>query len=121
MACPTGIIIKFSIEMKKIAIAAVILVSGTILEISAQDVRTPVASNRQINQSARIAHGSATGTLTRRESKALRKEQRHINRVKRRAKADGVVTGEEKHRINRKQRRANKHIRRQKHDAQQRY
>ena len=110
--------------MKNIAIFTVAIVLGLFTEVSAQDLSasaTPVATNRQVNQAARIAHGTANGQLTRPERRALKAEQRHIRRVKRRAKADGVVTGEEKLRINRKQRRANRHIRRQKHDAQKRY
>ena len=109
--------------MKKIAIITTVFVFGLLVQVSAQEwstVSTPTASARQVNQQARIAHGTATGQLTAAERKALKAEQRHIRRVKRRAKADGVVTGEEKLRINRKQRRANRHIRRQKHDAQTR-
>ena len=82
--------------------------------------KAPVATKRQVNQHARIAHGAANGELTRAEARALRAEQKHIRRVKRRAKADGVVTGEEKARINRKQRRASRHIHHQKHDEQSR-
>jgi len=81
----------------------------------------PGVTGKQLNQQARIAHGQANGELTPFEARALRKEQRHIRRVKRRAKADGVVTAEERIVINRKQRRANRHIRRQKHDQQKRY
>ncbi len=110
--------------MKKITIITAILTWGMFTAVSAQDfssTATVRASKRQVNQQARIAHGTATGQLTRAERKALKAEQRHIRRVKRRAKADGVVTGEEKLRINRKQRRANRHIHRQKNDAQTRY
>ncbi len=100
------------------------LIFGVVTEVSAQDVyatTTGTASVRQVNQQSRIAHGTANGELTRAERKALKAEQRHIRRVKQRAKADGVVTREEKLRVNRKQRRADRHIRRQKHDAQKRY
>jgi sensor histidine kinase regulating citrate/malate metabolism len=110
--------------MKKIALFSTIIVMGLLTGLAAQDLNasaTPVATTRQVNQASRIAHGTATGQLIRPERKALKAEQRHIRRVKRRAKADGVVTGEEKLRINRKQRRADRHIRRQKHDAQNRY
>ena len=110
--------------MKKIAIITTVFVLGFLVEVSAQEwssAATVSANHRQVNQQARIAHGTATGQLTRAERKALKAEQRHIRNVKRRAKADGVVTGEEKLRINRKQRRANRHIHRQKHDAQTRY
>ena len=110
--------------MKKIIFFAMAFLVGLIFEAKAQDVyasATPKANHRQINQAHRIAHGTATGQLTRAERKALKAEQRHIRRTKKRAKADGVVTREEKLQINRKQRRADRHIRRQKNDRQVRY
>lgn len=106
--------------MKKIIAITFFLTTGLFYSTTAQ-VATPAATSRQVNQHARIAHGQANGELTRLEARALKREQRHIRRVKRRAKADGVVTKEEKIIINRKQRRANRHIRRQKHDQQKRY
>jgi hypothetical protein len=110
--------------MRQVGLFATALLVAAFCEISAQDMHTttsPVASGRQINQQARIAHGVTTGALTQAEHRALKAEQRHIRRVKRKAKADGIVSNEEKLRINRKQRRANRHIRRQKHDAQVRH
>jgi len=111
--------------MKKIVFIITAFLAGVCLDVSAQEAyatnTTRAASARQVNQQARITHGVANGELTRPERKALKAEQRHIRRVKRRAKADGVVTPHEKVRINRKQRRADRHIRRQKHDVQKRY
>lgn len=77
---------------------------------------TPKASGRQAVQQVRIAEGVKSGELTKAERRALKAEQRHIRRTKRRAKANGVVTPREKKAIQRKQNRANRHIRRQKHD-----
>lgn len=105
--------------MKKILVTAFILTFG--MFAAKAQTATPVANAKQANQQVRIAHGQANGELTRAEAKALRMEQRHIRRVKRRAKADGTVTADERMKINRKQRRANRHIRRQKHDDQKRY
>ncbi|GJM28653.1 MAG: hypothetical protein DHS20C17_12880 [Cyclobacteriaceae bacterium] len=110
--------------MRKIAFIITAFLLGIIADVSAQEVHASTAGTatvRQVNQQARIAHGVATGQLTRPERRALKAEQRHIQRVKRRAKADGVVTRGEKVHINRKQRRANRHIRRQKNDSQRRY
>jgi len=104
--------------MKNIFLVITLLAFGYLGALA--QTETPVATKRQVNQHARIAHGAANGELTRAEARALRAEQRHIRRVKKGAKADGVVTGEEKLRINRKQRRANRHIRRQKHDSESR-
>jgi len=110
--------------MNKFKFFTVTILAGLCFEVKAQDLyarATPNANHRQVKQVTRIAHGTATGQLTRAESRALKAEQRHIHRTKKRAKADGIVTREEKIRINRKQRRADRHIRRQKHDAQVRY
>ena len=110
--------------MNRIIFFATLMVAGAFLEANAQHIyatATPKANHRQINQAYRIAHGSATGQLTRAERKALKADQRHIRRSKKRAMADGVVTREEKLRINRKQRRADRHIRQQKNDLQVRY
>lgn len=106
--------------MKKIIITTLLLTAGIFVGVQAQTA-TPVSNAKQVNQRARIAHGQANGELTRGEARALKMEQRHIRRVKRRVKADGTVTGEERARINRKQNRANRHIRRQKHDGEKRY
>lgn len=84
--------------------------------VFSQDVQRTVTDKRQTVQRARIAEGRIDGDLTRGETRALRKEQRHIRRAERRAEADGVVTGREKARLNRKQNRANRHIRRAKNN-----
>lgn len=77
---------------------------------------TPRADVRQANQNTRIQEGRTSGVLTRRESKMLRKEQRHIHRAERRTKADGDVTRAERRRLERKQDRANRHIYRAKNN-----
>jgi len=46
----------------------------------------------------------------------LRRDQRHIARVERRAKADGVVTPQERRRITHAQNRENRRIYRLKHN-----
>lgn len=91
---------------------------GAANEASAQS--TPGVRNVQERQMKRIGHGVKNGELTRYEAKRLAREQRHIQRDKRRAKADGVVTGRERRHIRREQRQANRHIAVQKHDRQDR-
>ena len=81
----------------------------------AQD-RTPRTDGRQVAQRARIHQGRMDGEVTNREAALLNREQRHIRRAERRAKADGEVTPAEKMRLERKQNRANRHIRRAKHN-----
>jgi hypothetical protein len=99
----------------KAAILALALAFGAATTAQAQ-VATPKVNQKQKTQQVRIAHGVANGSLSRAEAKVLRKQQRHINRVERRAKADGVVTGKERAVLNRKQRNASRQIRKQKKD-----
>ena len=81
---------------------------------------TPTVGKRQINQSTRIAEGVPSGDLTRNETKQLHRQQKHIRKEKRVAKADGIVTRRERAHIRKDQRVANKSIYRQKNDAQKR-
>lgn len=100
--------------MKKIIFVFAVLL---IFSLGAM-AQTKKADVRNKAQHARIAEGTASGELTKRESQALRAEQRHIKRTKKRAKADGKVTRKERAVIDKKQDRANRHIRNQKHDGQ---
>jgi len=75
---------------------------------------------RQHLQRERIQQGVKSGELTRGEAHRLRRQQRHINRVERRAEADGVVTAREEAKIERKQDRASKNIGFKKHNAKER-
>lgn len=100
--------------MKTILMVTALWMMATL--VFSQDVQRTVTDKRQTVQRARIAEGRIDGDLTRGETRALRKEQRHIRRAERRAEADGVVTGREKARLNRKQNRANRHIRRAKNN-----
>jgi hypothetical protein len=76
--------------------------------------RTPRVNGRQKAQRVRIAEGHQSGEVTNGEAAALNKQQRHIRRSERRAKADGNVTAVERMRLDRKQDRANRNIRRAK-------
>jgi hypothetical protein len=84
----------------------------------AQDA-TPKTDVRQGAQRARIHEGRKEGDLTRGEAKALNRQQRHIRRTERRAKADGTVTDTEQRKLNRKQNRASRNIRRAKNNGVQ--
>jgi len=79
----------------------------------AQD-RTPRVNGRQKAQRGRIAEGRQSGEVTKGEAALLNKQQRHIRRTERKAKADGTVTVEERKRLDRKQDRASRNIRRAK-------
>lgn len=99
-----------------LALAATLALTATPLARTG----TPVVDNRQDRQDARIDQGVASGELTARENRRLRAEQRHIQRVENRAKADGVVTARERAHLQQEQNQANRRIRRNKHDAQDR-
>ena len=77
---------------------------------------TPVVNKKQKNQTKRIVHGVKNGNLTKGETKKLVGQQIHINRTKRRAKADGQVTRKERREIKRKQHRASANIYYKKHN-----
>lgn len=81
---------------------------------------TPRIDHRQENQRDRIRQGVSSGELTRRETVHAVRDQRHIHRMERRAKADGTVTCRERARIHHEQNRANRSLRHNKHDAQAR-
>lgn len=81
----------------------------------AQAIADP-STKTEIRQRARIAEGRADGSLTRHEKKQLKRQQRHIRRMKKKAAADGTITPGEKQKITKAQRRANRNIYRKKHN-----
>ena len=81
---------------------------------------TPRYDARQHHQRERIANGVASGELTRRETRRLAAGQVHLNRVERRAKADGEVTTAERAHLKREANQQSRRIYRQKHDRQDR-
>lgn len=103
--------------MKKV-ILFFALVVGVSFFAAAQT--TPKATKSQVKQTSRIVHGVATGELTRKEAKHLKRQQKHIQREKQIAKADGIVTKRERAHIRHDQKVANRSIYYQKHDAQRR-
>ena len=79
---------------------------------------TPRFDARQHNQRTRIVNGVQNGELTMRETRRLAGGQVHLNRVERRAEADGVVTGRERAHLQHEANQQSRRIHRQKHDAQ---
>ena len=99
--------------MKKLAIVMVAMVFALVTADAAMAGRV---KNRQVKQQKRIHQGAQSGELTKREARRLQKEQRHINRAKKRALSDGELTRNERIRLERKQDRASRHIYRGKHN-----
>ena len=71
---------------------------------------TPKVTKRQVKQQKRIGKGVKSGELTKGEVVKLERQQRRVNRTKKRAKSDGVVTKKERAVIHTKQNRASKNI-----------
>ena len=97
-----------------------LLVLGLVTGIFAMAQAQTIVKERQVNQHQRINEGVVSGELTKAEAKRLKAEQRHIQKEKKAALADGVVTRREVKHIRRDQRRASRDIHRQKNDAQDR-
>jgi len=103
-------------SLKLTMIAVSLLIAGSVLA----QTNTPVVTQRQENQNARINEGVKSGELTKREAGKLRAEQRAIRAEKRMAKADGKVTRAERAKLRRDQNKASADIYKEKHDAQKR-
>ena len=81
---------------------------------------TPQYNARQQHQRERIVNGVQNGELTMRETRRLAAGQVHLNRVERRAKADGVVTSRERAHLQHEANQQSRRIYSQKHDGQDR-
>lgn len=79
--------------------------------------QTPV-DTRETNQTNRIAQGTSSGALTRREQLRLQREQQRIARGETKANSDGVVTTKETAALDARQDRASRRIAHAKHDRQ---
>lgn len=99
--------------------AWVITVAGALAATSAS-AGTPHYDARQAHQRERIENGVQNHELTRREVRRLAAGQVHLNRVERRAKADGVVTARERVHLRHEAGQQSRRIHRQKNDAQKR-
>jgi hypothetical protein len=75
---------------------------------------------RDRNEDMRIQQGIRSGELTRQEAYRLENERAQVERMERRARADGTVSSFERARIDRAQDRVSRDIYRESHDAQQR-
>ena len=82
---------------------------------------TPKVKDRQVRQQKRIKQGMKSGELTRKEVVRLERQQKNIQKTKKKAKADGTVTKKEKAIIHSKQNAASKNVYRKKHNQRSRY
>lgn len=75
---------------------------------------TPKVKDRQVNQQKRILKGAKNGNVDKKEFVKLERQQKRINRSKRRAKADGKVSGKERVKLHARQNKAGRNIKRAK-------
>ena len=104
---------KFAKHIITTAVAVCIGFAATVA--SAQS--TPVADQRQANQSARIANGEASDALSKREAARMKAGQAKVDGMEAAAKADGKVTRAERKAIQKEQNKQSRRIYRQKHDG----
>jgi hypothetical protein len=106
--------------MKKSNVLAGLGLALSMAAMSSASADTPRYDARQHNQHERIVNGVQNGELTMRETRRLAGGQVHLNRVERRAEADGVVTSRERVHLQHEANQQSRRIYRQKHDAQDR-
>ena len=104
--------------MKNTTLLAGIGLALSLAMMGSANADTPRYDARQHNQRARIVNGVQSGELTMRETRRLAGGQAHLNRVERRAEADGVVTNRERAHLQHEANQQSRRIHRQKHDAQ---
>jgi hypothetical protein len=75
---------------------------------------SPKVSKRQVNQQKRIIKGAKNGTINKQEAIKLEKQQKRINRSKKKAKADGKMTKKERAKLHARQNKASRNIKRAK-------
>lgn len=96
--------------MQKFAVILTAIFSIFFMAEGFAQTTRPKVAKRQVNQQKKIRQGKRTGQLTPGETRQLQRQQEHINRTKRSAKADGTVTRAERAKIHQKQNRANRNI-----------
>lgn len=106
--------------MKKYIFLIALFSLGMVFSATAQSQTTPTAGQRQVTQAKRINEGIRSGEITKGEAVVLGKQQRSINRSKRRAKADGQVTRREQAEIQIRQNRSSQSIKRKKNNERDR-
>jgi hypothetical protein len=102
-----------TLQVLTLAMATVMLTAT----IASAQPGTQRIDRREARQGVRIHQGVRGGELTFGEFRALRASQLNIQRMERRAKADGFVSARERAQINRAQNRHNRLIWRFKHNG----
>lgn len=108
--------------MKKTFSTVAIFVIACVMSFAAEaaPTRSPRINQRQTHQQVRIREGVKSDELTRKETLKLEAGQIRVNRMERRAKADGRLTKRERARVHHAQNVQSRQIYTEKHDTQRR-
>jgi hypothetical protein len=98
--------------------SAIAVAVGTLFAGAAFAQSNYSIEQRDRTQDMRIEQGVRSGEITRQEAAGLERERAQVERMERRARADGVVTQQERARIDQAQNRVGRDIYRESHDAQ---
>jgi uncharacterized membrane protein YebE (DUF533 family) len=101
-------------------IISVAVAGALALALAAPAMADTLIDQRQANQEQRIEQGIRSGQLTAGEAARLERGQARIERMERRALADGRMDPRERRRIMHAQDVQSRHIYREKHDNQKR-
>lgn len=105
--------------MKRTILALALVIAGA-SAANAYGTSTRAIDRTQENQEARIRAGIRDGSLTRSEAAGLQAEQRRIQQMESRAKADGHISRSEAAQIRRAQEAASRHINAERNDSERR-
>ncbi len=108
-------------NMLKLTTTALLVIAFMATTAFAGNTKTPLIRKRQVHQQQRIIQGLKSGQLTPREFMKLERQQKRIERERRRFASDGIITPKERLKLHRDLNRTSRHIFREKHDRQRRW
>lgn len=106
--------------MKNVTIKVIIFIFGLSQAGVALAGDAESINKRQASQKARIKKGIESGELNKKEAARMKKGQKRVRKMERRAKKDGEISSAEAARIQKVQNKQSRKIRKQKHDGQKR-
>jgi hypothetical protein len=95
-----------------------VIAAAFALPAAAQTQSTPRIDQRQQNQERRIEQGEKSCALNQKEAARLEKGQQRIDKMEKKAMADGKMTKKERRKIEKAQDKESRRIYREKHDKQ---
>ena len=99
-------------------VSSVLIISLTMMSVTAFAQTAETAANRNVNQQERIEAGLESGALNTKEAAKLERAEGRVDHMQAAALKDGDVSAQEAERIQQQQNKVSKDIYQQKHDAQ---